>query len=407
MKTVSIYLGLLFFGGALFLACQKDPLEINESSPSPEIPDMATISLAPSLDPDILQESDITPMPRANNLILTQLKRDYNIVIIKKTDQKWVIDTLITGKLEGNGNMYSKIDVYATTALPVIKLSLRPGTYKAGFFFNANEQNWNPDIKSGFIVSEKEDITPQDELPYAYTYFIQNMDNYLNYNQIMLNEEPFAGWTSFTIQKNDSLQQTGVLPRQKLTLKRKATRFRYLLKNTKYEIEKDYFIEFGNTNHFFKGQFNVSKETPFCQGLNLLGGGYYPQDSTLTSVMMYISTSGKLFTSQVDHMDYFMCIPANSTYRSYYLLMDEYSPQTIDCEITNILITAQQGSPMFVYDGSIQRTFKLNQISGIVFEVTPEIKEIIDGIPVYKIKEVTDADAVGLFGPYFELNPNL
>ena len=292
-----------------------------------------------------------------------------------------------------------------TTSLPNIRLALRPGTYEAGFFLNANEQNWNPDIEPGFVVSEKEEITPEDDLPYAYTYLIQKNSGFVNYNQIMLNEEPFCRVDLFyRTEKRYLLQQTGPIPRQTLILKRKATRFRYLLRHTKVEAGNNYYIEFGQTAHYLRAQFKVSPETPFCQGLNILGGGYYPRDSLLTSVVMNISTSGSFYTSSVDGLDYQMCIPANSTYLSYYLLMDKSVPDGSD-EITDIFMAGQSDKPAYAYNGSIKRRFWLNRISGVVFELTPDIKEIMNGRPVYYIKEITDADAVGLFDPYFELNP--
>lgn len=413
MKTFTKYLGFLFFSAAVCTACQKENLEIDAPSLVSDKEGRATVELAPALGAEIFQEAEILPMTRAVPMIRTRLTNRYQAVIIKKTDNKWVVDTLILGKIDPSihdSDYFPRvINVYDTLALPVLKLALTPGTYKAGFFLNANTQNWNPDIKPGFVVSEKMDITPEDDLPFAYTYKIQQDDHFSNYQCVMLNEEPFAGWTSFTIRKNDTLQQNAPLPRQKLVLKRRATRFRYLLKDTVVNVnigKYPYSLSFENTNYYFRGDFKVPQETPFCQGLNILGGGYYPSDSTCLSLRLYISTAGALFTSPVDSGGYRMATPQNSTYRSYYILMDEYYPDGFQCEISNIFLSGASYRPTFIYVGSITRNFRINKISGVVFQPSSRGVAVEAGEQsTFYIEEDTEADAVSLFSPFYELNP--
>lgn len=411
MKIILKYIGILLSSSLFLLSCQKE-LEIDTPDLLPSSSEKVTITLVPTLGAEVLQETEIMPMTRGQNRVRTRLINRYQTVIIKKTDNKWIIDTLIKGKINPDlKDQYipSIINVYDTLSLPPLRLALRPGKYKAGFFLNANAQNWNPNLKPGYIVSQKADITPDDDLPVAYTYKIQEDSTFQNYKCTMLNEEPFAAWTSFSIEKNDSLQQNKPAPKQILSLKRRATRFRYLLKDTSVNItiNNDKFqMVFENTNYFFKADFNVPKETPFCQGLNILGGGYYPKDSLCTTLKIYISTSGNLYSSPEDHHKYQMAIPVNSTYRSYYILMDEYYPQGVECTISNIKLSGASQRPNFIYDGNITMNFRLNHISGVIFEPSPREAAIINGYnSTFYIERNTEADAVKLFDPFFELNP--
>lgn len=412
MKSIIKYIGLLFAGSLLWQACQNENLDFPAPALPQTTPEKVTFALIPTLKPDVLQETEILPMTRAKNLIRTRLLNHFQAVIIKKTDNKWIVDTLITGKIDpAISDFYFRaiINVYDSVSLPALRLDLRPGTYKAGFFLNANNQDWNPNIQPGYVVSEKEDITPEDDLPVAYTYKIQEDPHFYNYKYTMLTEEPFAGWTSFTIGKNDTLEQTGSLPSQQLTLERRATRFRYLLKDTTVIARLEGYefpLSFVTTPHFLRANLKVPQETPFCQGLNILGGGYYPRDSVCTSLGLYISTSGDWYSSPVNNRNYLMVIPENSTYRSYYILMDEYYPEGVDGKIENIYISANSGGLQYIYEGSISRKFRLNHLSGVIFEPSPREAAVPNGLEsTFYLEEDTDADAVKLFDPYFELNP--
>ena len=412
MKTILRYTGILIASLVLLLSCETEFPDLSTPANGEQESGTVTVILQPALNAAILQESEIVPMTRAENLIRTRLINRFQTVIIKKTDHKWIVDTLIKGKIDPSikdDRSPEIIDVYDTVALPAIRLALRPGTYKAGFFLNANSQIWNPAIRPGFVVSEKEDITPQDDLPYAYTYRIQHDKNYQDTGCIMLNVEPFAGWTSFTIHKNDTLQQTGPSPIQTLTLQRRATRFRFLLKDTTVSVPFDgdtTDVHFTKTAYYFKSAFTVPKETPFCQGLNLLGGGYYPADTICTSLRIYISTASQWLYSPLNNKRYHMVIPENSNYRSYYILMDEYYPDGVQCELKNISLSGPSGAFSFLYDGIISRKFRLNHISGVVLEPSPRGLAIYNGDQsIFYLQEDTQSDAVGLFDPFFELNP--
>lgn len=413
MKHLIRYTAYLFCCWLLLQACQPESMEIPEPAITPPAEGKATIALVPTLGAEILQGSETEPMTRAQNLVRTILINRYHVVIIKKSGTKWIIDTLIMGKIDPSINdkyQPAKINVYDTSSLPVIRLDLRPGTYKAGFFLNANDQDWNPLLKPGYVVAEKEDITPKDELPVAYTYKIQTSSLFQDSGRIMLKDEPFAGWTSFTIGKNDTLRQTGPLPEQKLILNRRATRIRYVMKDTVMDVPfkgYPYHLEIRNTPYFFNAYLKVPKSTPFCQGLNVLGGGYYPRDSICTSLKIYISTVANSFTSPVNGLKYLLAIPASSTYCTYCILMDEYYPDGFECEITDISVSSQPDAPAFTFDGSIKRTFKLNGVTGFILQPssTREGIEYAPGKFQFYLEENTEADAVDIFDLFFELNP--
>lgn len=413
MKHLIRYTAFLFCCWLLLHACQPESMEIPEPAITPPAEGKATIALVPTLGAEILQGSETEPMTRTQNLVRTRLINRYHVVIIKKSDTKWIIDTLIMGKIDPSINdkfQPVRINVYDTSSLPVIRLDLRPGTYKAGFFLNANDQNWNPLLKPGYVVAEKEDITPKDELPVAYTYRIQTSGLFQDSGRIMLKDEPFAGWTSFTIGKNDTLRQTGPLREQNLTLNRRATRIRYVMKDTVMNaplMGYPFRLEITNTPFFFNAYLKVPKSTPFCQGLNILGGGYYPRDSICTSLKIYISTVGEAFTSPVNGLKYLMPTPENSTYCTNCILMDEYYPDGFECEITDISVSSQPEKPIFTYDGSIKRTFKLNGVTGFILQPssTREGIEYSEGKYQFYLEENPEANAVDIFDLFFELNP--
>lgn len=413
MKHLIRYTAYLFCCWLMLQACQQEYPEIPDPAVSLPPAGKANIALVPTLGAEILQGTETEPMTRAQNLILTRLINRYHVVIIKKSDTKWIIDTLIIGKIDTtmkDNFIPARINVYDTSSLPVIRLALRPGTYKAGFFLNANGQDWNPLLKPGYVVAEKDNITPEDELPVAYTYKIQTSTAYQNYQCIMLNDEPFAGWTTFTVGKNDTLRQTGPLPEQKLTLNRRATRLRYVLKDTSVNAtllgQEFPPLEISNTAYYLKAVLNAPKTTPFCQGLNILGGGYYPRDTVCTSLTIYISTTGFYFVSPLNGKKYHLATPANSTYNTTCILMDEYYPAGLQCDITNIVISSQPEEPIFYYDGSISRTFKLNGVCGVIFEPSTREGNLLGPNKFqFYVEENKEADAVDLFDLFFELNP--
>ena len=101
-----------------------------------------------------------------------------------------------------------------------------------------------------------------------------------------------------------------------------------------------------------------------------------------------------------------MALPESSTYCSYYILMDEYYPAGIECEISNITISGRANSYMFTFDGSINRNFQLNHVSGVIFEPSPREAAIKQGAEsTFYVEENTEVNAVKLFNPFFELNP--
>lgn len=413
MKHLIRYTAYLFCCWLLLQACQPESMEIPEPAIAQPAEGKATIALVPTLGAEILQGSETEPMTRAQNLVRTILVNRYHVVIIKKSDTKWIIDTLIMGKIDPSINdkyQPAKLNVYDTSSLPVIRLDLRPGTYKAGFFLNANDQDWNPLLKPGYVVAEQDEIKPEDNLPVAYTYKIQNTPGFQNYGCIQLSFEPFAGWTSFTIGKNDTLRQNKRLPEQNLTLHRRATRLRYVLIDTAVNatLNGQGFppLEITTTAYYLKADLKVPKTTPFCQGLNILGGGYYPRDTVCTSLTIYISTTGYYFVSPLNGKKYHLATPANSTYCTNCILMDENYPEGLNCDIANIVISSQPGKPIFYYDGSISRNFKLNGVCGFILEPSTRDGNLLDQNRFqFYLEENKDADAVDIFDLFFELNP--
>lgn len=395
--------GILICFLVLLLACEKE-LSHPLPTPSTETEERVAVSFRSVIDAGTTSDVEIVPMSRATSAdmpIKATINNIYHVVITKYVDNKWIIDTLLSGKLVPKG---SEIYVRDTTSLPSIQLFLRPGKYKAGFFLNAYKSEWNKNLKPGFVVAEREDIQPKDQdLPAAFTYPIQTLKIYNNYGLPMADYEVFAGQTEFTVEKNNDAQSPGSHPQQILQFERRTTRFRYLLSPDTVPSSG---IDFQKkTNNFLVANFTAPEATPFCQGLNILGGGYYPADSVCTNLKLHISTVAEAYISLYNNVPYMLCLPATSTYSSCQILMDDTYPDGIECTIKNIHLFGQSRARSFINDQPIVRNFKRGYLQGVVFRPkdVPPFDENYPGI--FYMEEDTSLNALELFDPYFESNP--
>ena len=100
MKTLLQNTGILIVSLVLLLSCEKEFPDLDIPANNGYEPGTVTVTLQPALTASLLQESEIVPMTRAENLIRTRLINRFQTVIIKKTDHKWIVDTLIKGKID-------------------------------------------------------------------------------------------------------------------------------------------------------------------------------------------------------------------------------------------------------------------------------------------------------------------
>lgn len=398
-------------------ACQQDwtaesPLPADPGTESRETAEKVPLSFRISLPSEVLGNTTLEPMSRAGSEEnLSKLDNAYKAVLIKYTDSKWIIDTVISGWIDTSlvthypwGSTSNELYVKKNTPLPTVQMALRPGLYKMGFFLNVLQMRWNEALKPGYVVSENPSITSQDNLPHAYLFGIQTSTDYQNLNYINMNREPFAGMATFEVGKNNDLHTPGSQPTIDIPMIRKVARMRFLLKtNPDFPNSKDG-RAFSNTAYTIYATLKSDASHPFCDGANVLGGVYYAPTST-TTLRMMVSTSGKLSTSPENNASYYMMLPGGSTYLTPYVMIDETQTEGIPCNVKIEKITGQSGGWGYKMKDNTPDTpitIKPNSIHGIVIEVDFDTDP-----PEYLVayaKLVPGEDPDLLFPPFYEWN---
>lgn len=400
---------ILIMTAGLF-SCEKGSVDV-QPVPVPAN-DKIQVTFTPSLTETLSYDTEMTPMTRAGyDRYLTGLNNKYRAVIIKYTDQKWIVDTVLENYINTQ-RPWQSIIVSATTQLSPIVTELRPGIYKMGLFINFNGVKWNSDLKKGYVVSSEPDILPTSGgLPAAYT--VEFADKPQNQDppegSLEINRELFAGMTSFTVEKNNDLHAADQPGNIQVKLQRQVSRYRFLLRLR----EKDDLRDFPSTNYWFTGNITCNEGERFCDGINLLGGPFYNENGPgCTSMPFYACTSGNFFRSPTDNRLYFLSLSAlesippninNSTNYAPFLLTDNTQTSGISCKIENILISGQSGEAVFKCNENLDFILKPNSIIEKVFEVKIPI-EWEPTTNCYTIIHPDDPNEGNIFPPFYEWN---
>lgn len=367
------------------------------------------VTLSFALSHGMENSTEIQPMSRADeNGIKTLLYRKYNIIVIKKTEKYWVIDTVISRMLPGS-RWQTTLEIKGPLIPEKLQIALTPGQYKIAVFFNVESMNWRNQPLPGTIVSDREDISCDDNLIPACLYTVQTNKEFINLDQIMLGREPFSGYTSFTLEKNKDLETEGSHPSFLIEAKRRVSKYRYLLQDN---LEKQFYDQFITTQHTFEATFTAQNGQKFCDGLNVLGGVYYDLEHPRTQLRFILTAGSEFRTSPYNQIRY-QLPQSNGTYFHPFIITDEKLPSGLTCMISDITISGQSGRKSYQCLESFTHTFKPNQIRGNIFKAVEEYIEtekIIDGRPVeiiyVRIKEVP-GEVTQLFDPYVEWNYEL
>lgn len=382
MKKI-IYIVALITG---LYSCNNNPLEEFSSSPDREIPnDKVTIRFEPALAGNYHYDNGMVPMTRAGyDKVKTCLYNLYKAVIIKYIDQKWIVDTVLQGKIKSNATK-NYIFITDTPTLPPIETELRPGIYKIGLFVNFSGVKWNEQLKKGYIVSSREELLPTStDLPAAYTVAFSKGGGFPNAPEgsLVIDLELFAGMASFTVTKNNDLHTPGHPGNISIPLQRQVSRYRFLLQpREKQEEDKD--PDFISTPYWFNGNLVCLNGQRFCDGINILGGPYYAEGPGCTSMPFHCSTVGNYFFSEEDQRLYFMAMnswddtPANvgrSTNFAPFILTDNTKTEGINCEIRDIYMSGPSGEPGYDCKENVDFTLKPNSIIEKVYKVKMPIE---------------------------------
>lgn len=380
---------------SLVCSCQREIEGIEENEVAEE---KVPVSFSLSMQPDVLEDTEITPMTRASsNVYKTWLNNSCKILVLKKTGSKWIVERFIDGKINSAESNFFDIKVKENGNVGNIALELRPGRYKMSVFFNLSlfKAEWNENLKPGYVVSEAEDILPEEDLLPAFLYFKNPDSAYMHDNAIFLNREIFTGYTEFTVEKAGDLQ-TPVANPGTIQVERKVGYFRFLLKKT----EVDDLPPFKNTQHTLNATFTLPEGKYFPVGLNILGDVYYNRESPCRTIRICCNDSYVFLTSPLDGKEYRFPM-TNATVYAPYIILDKRQGE-LTATFKNGFIAGQSGGGGFTYDyeGSFNIGMKANTMFGMVFATLPGMTMRPDGSWQAKVTILEDVDANALFDVY-------
>ncbi len=394
--------GLLAF---LMAGCQHEKAEIVPRTPDRENGDKVPVTFSMQMA-GLETGTEIVPMgvsTRAADTVYTKISPFYTCILLKKADTRWIVDTVINNKLTSEG--YNGIEIKKNNkTIGELRLELRPGTYHMTLYFNLNDSKWNPDLKPGTVVKDDAGTVP---VPYACQYSYQtNMSFYgYNYGRRTLYREPFIGTSDFTVEKTSDLHTGSPNMRLTVSLRRKATRFRFLLKDQP-SPEKSLTFDM-NTEHTIKATLIAVPGQKFPEGIDVWGDAYYltPPTTELpicvcqNKALPGTNGSSYIFTTHNAHV------------YSPYLFSDDNVPEGVTCKVDLEIISEQQGDPCYSFDetsGPLPiMTLKPNATGGVVFVVSdPMVPSSTSSGQLNKTVRVAEPeeDPATLFDQYEEWN---
>lgn len=376
MKKLSI---LLAWAIILSFGCTKE-----ESVPQPATGSESTVEVNFRLDA-VSVDASLEPMTRAT-AYKSWLRGNYRMLILKKIDSRWVVDTTCT---VGYTNASPWGDVKITDKMPAnaFHLEMRPGEYRVVAVINHLMTTWNKELVPGTVVSDAEN--PSLLTPWLVTYTIST--HWMNGGYRQLAREIFVATADFTVPKSSDLHSTR-MPDIALHAQRVVGKLRLLLKS-KPELK----YNFQSTAHTFRVV--LKSDRPFPQGIDALGEMYYG-DGKLFELPCCMST----MNYHLSGTDYYQLNQTNSTVFSPFILLDPKA-EDIRFDIGNISISGASGGYVYKTDAVFSRSLGASKTTGVVFEATG----IVDSQELIEVVEATDADgnpenAAELFDPFFEWN---
>lgn len=339
-------------------------------------------------------DTSLQPMTRARTSYKEYFYNMARVLILKKSDTRWIVDGTHTIQLDANSAMWDELKI--TDALPPCSfgLELRPGDYRLVAVLNPRSATWNEELIPGKVVADASDASLRT--PPLLTYAIAT--HFMNNGYRMLNREIFVAVADFTVPKSSDLQ-SAPMPAVPLRAQRRVGKFRVLLKDQRSPVEN---FSFDLTAHKVTMVFK-SKEKPFAEGIDALGGMYY-SDAGLYELPWCLSTAGEFHQS--GESPYQLC-QTNSTVFSPFLFADPEAGD-LSFEVSDIKIAGSSEGYLYKTDEVFTRTLAASKITGIVFRTT-DTYGVESSRPLIDVVEATDQDgkpesAATLFDPFYEWN---
>lgn len=384
--------------GIFLAACEQDDIFYD-----PGITDNHRVSIPLSVSPTLFLEehSDYVPMPtKATERLEAEIENTCRCLIMKEIDSKWYVDTLLKTVLDKSLPLYASQEVKTSGPVGTLDLILSPGHYRILVVANASGVAWNPVLTPGYLV--KDETLYGRPVPYAFTYSVQTNGDFANLGYRSLYREIFTATYQFTVSKTGDLHSDPLNGNGSLSLSRKVSRFRLLLKKTSSPKENFYFK---STPHFARVVLKATGDTPFCNGVDCWGDAYYDRENPLDTFEMYISTPLQ-WAKATNDSEYQLVLPKNSTYPAVFIFTDELKTQGIPYHITECLITSNSGGFTYYYDGTIEgHTLYPNSIDGIVLQPTDDYRMNSGALNLdVRVEIVPEENAVTLFDAFYEVN---
>lgn len=333
-------------------------------------------------------DTSLRPMTRAT-AYTNYIENDCRLLILKRIDTRWVVDTVKTVKLDPQkGDEELKL----TGGLPAcpFALEMRPGDYRAVAVLNWQAAHWNDALIHGTVVADESDASLR--APALVTYKIST--HFMNNGYRQLNREVFVAAADFTVPKSGDLHSSGMKP-VTLRAERRVGKFRILLKDKDSAIGLNY----ETTQHTFRGIF-TSRGKAFPEGIDALGGMYRSEQGLYELPWCMCINGGFHYWGT----EAYQFPQTNGTVFSPFVFADPEAE--IPFEVSKTSISGIAGGLAYKSDEVYPRTLAVSRIAGFVFETTSTID--INTL-IIDIVESTDAagekeDAARMFDEYFEWN---
>jgi len=363
-QKIIILLGLAL---AVITSCQNED-NIKEIDPIVEeatVPVNFSVGFKELID----NSTNYEPFTRAegDNLPLTKILNDYTVFIIKDVDGRWIMDKKLDKKIKQGYDTHITITPENVNNVIQFETDLRPGTYRMVIFTGVRGLGKHGDLAPGMWV---EDDNGKPKM--AFTYAYQTPD-YMNSGKRYIQEEVFAGWEPFKVEKTEDLHSDPLMENVHLTLERKVTKLRILLKYEKSEGGLNFFNQY--TNGVIAQMNTTTGSHAFVDGLDIWGDPYY-SDQPLTE-MHYGAFYWNEPQTGSDGNQYLMPMKQDMRQHSIFYFSDP--DHEVNVKVTNVEVSASSNLGInFVYaceeaESGIDTgdpfyiTLKHNTVLGIMF----------------------------------------
>lgn len=341
MRTFSILVVLtLLLGG-----CSE---ETNSARPVPEAEPAVGVRFG--LELPLETDTSLRPMTRAA-AYTNFIKNECRLLILKKIDTRWVVDTTMTVKLDPQSNA---AELKLTGQLPPCSFAfeMRPGDYRVVAVLNWQLTDWNETLTPGTVVADESDASLR--APALVTYKIST--HFMNKGYRQLSREVFVAVTDFTVPKSGDLHGSG-MPAITLRAERRVGKFRILLKDK----DASNGLNYESTQHTFRGIF-TSRGKAFPEGIDALGG-MYRSEAGLYELPWCMCINGGFHYWGTEA---YQVSQTNATIFSPFVFADP--AEEIPFEVSKTSISGIAGGLAYKSDEVYPRTLAVSRIAGFVFE---------------------------------------